>query len=278
MTQAGCQPSNDRWDVGAGAAARLCAPLPASGAWRNSLAEVHRLGIGTLELAPAWLTPPWQPGALRELKAEMEQHGLRAAVAALPEPPAPAGLGLWPGDVGGALASLADLGVEAALLPPLPAGPAAPPTEEEVLHRCRDLAALAEDYGLVLLLQNTAHGWPSDGASMGRLLARVGRVVGLGACFDPAAFVARKRHPFLSEFMPGPLKRFIRCLRLRDALFEDGGEVPADRGNAELKELVSALEARGYQGWYALSLAPSLPYAQALEQAYSAAATMLAGL
>ena len=126
-------------------------------------------------------------------------------------------------------------------------------------------------------MRRSCCGWPADGATLGQFIVQVNRP-GLRACFAPAGFVALKKHPFLTEFLPGPLKRQIACLRLRDALFEDGSEVLPNQGNAELKELASALESRSYCGWYALSLPGQGDYAARLVAAYEAANEVLGSL
>lgn len=254
--------------VGTAALARLCAPLPAGSQWRQALRQVIALGIKAVELLPGWVQGLPERDGIADMAAKLIQLGIRPAIADLPADPPLGSAALPP-----VLATLARWGVGAVLLPPEPEGM----DDADRPRYYRQLAGMASDANVTLLLQNRASGWPEDGASLGGLLAAVNQS-SLGACFDPAAFVARKRHPFLSEFLPGPLKRYIHCLRLRDALFEDGSEVAPGQGNAELQELVSALEARGYRGWYCLALPAGQPYAAGLAQAQQAAAAIMAML
>lgn len=220
--------------------ARLCAPLTADSPWRHDVGVVRSLGIGAVELERGWAeTAGQQIAALAEA---LRGAGMRVAVAQAPAcTVTPDALGHW-------LAGFAPLAIDSLLLPPQP-----PPADADgAWARFADLAGIAEQHSVVLLLQNDPAGWPADGVTLGRFVAGVGRA-GLSACFDPALSVGLKKHPFLTELMPGPLKRYMHCLRLRDAVFSDGSEVLPNEGNAELKELVSALECRGYLGWYALS-------------------------
>ncbi|MGQ9553994.1 MAG: sugar phosphate isomerase/epimerase family protein [Anaerolineae bacterium] len=253
------------WDIGASALARLCAPLPARNDWQWELTQVRSLGIGAVELMAGWPQLLLHERLATELGKDLQRLGLRVALSALPEG------ALRVGELQQYLPALARLGACCLVLP----REEIPPANRQRFYG--DLAQLAEEYGLTLLLQNNPLGWPADGASLGQFIAQVNRP-GLRACFDPAGFVALKKHPFLTEFLPGPLKRQIACLRLRDALFEDGSEVLPNQGNAELKELVSALEARSYQGWYALSVFGSGPYAERLPAIYESAKEVLGSL
>ena len=242
--------------------AALCAPLPADQGWREALGAIAELGIGAVELAAGWTEDPAEPAAVGELQAELVGLGIRVVLLDLP--PAP------PERAVRALEVARELGAPYVLLPSVHLSAFG---AEAMPGLLAGLAARAEEWGATVLLENHPQGL-ATGESLGRLLTQANRR-GLGACFDPAGFVALKRHPFLTEFMPGPLKQYVRCLRLRDALFEDGSEVSPDQGNAELKELVSALEARGYDGWYALSPIGEGSYRQRLTAAHQAATRML---
>ncbi len=239
------------WWVGESAKRRLMAPLPAA-AWRDSLIAITDLGLSAAELDADWL-----PGvALQEVEAAFAASGLRPiALHATVDQALEAGserLGQW-----------ATLGLRYWIVDECDGS-------ESTLRRLDNLAAGA---GLTALLANHAGGWP-DAAELGRV-AEDARYPHIEAYYDPAAAVARKRHPFLAEMMAGPLKRAVRIVRLRDALFAGGGEVLPDLGNAELREVVSALEARSYAGWYALSDFGEGPYRDRLAAVHAAVTAML---
>jgi sugar phosphate isomerase/epimerase len=121
----------------------------------------------------------------------------------------------------------------------------------EVRERCARMAEAAQAHGLTLLVENRPGTYACSGARLGDLLEGVNSPA-LGALFNPAAFVARREHPFLTAFMVTPAKSYTRCVRVRDARFEDGQPVLPNQGNGELRELVSALAARSFDGFYSL--------------------------
>ncbi|MHB0877256.1 MAG: TIM barrel protein [Anaerolineae bacterium] len=238
---------------------RLCAPLTSGPDWPRALEAARSLGIAAVELAPGWETA----ADVAALATALRRAGMTVAMAPLAAGP------LTTEGLSRQLAAYAPLAVDSLLLPTQPSA-----VEGAQLAA---LANLAESAGVTLLLQNHPGGWPADGLVLGQFVAAVGRA-GLRACYDPALTVGLKRHPFLAELMPGPLKRYTHCLRLRDAAFSDGAEVPPNEGNAELKELVSALECRNYTGWYALSPCGVGTYECRLTVAYAAVRTLLDSL
>ncbi|NPV07095.1 MAG: sugar phosphate isomerase/epimerase [Anaerolineae bacterium] len=251
--------------VGEVAMRRLCAPLPMMRGWRAAVKRIAALGIGTVELGPEWLLESNQIRAA-DLSDALEDAGIEARIARLPAPP------LHPGDPG--RLPLWDLVSRADhfLLPSGQLGQMAPS-----ISLMAEMAEVYHTAGATLLLENDPEAWPPDGQTLGRFVAEVGHP-GLLSCYDPARSAALKRHPFLTDFLSGPLKQGMRCLRLRDALFENGREVRPGEGNAELKELVSALESRRYQGWYILSPFGRGPYPDRLQAAYDAVRGILASL
>lgn len=245
--------------------ARLCAPLTCEDRWQHDLDVLQKLHIAALELECGWAAAPaWQVAALAEALLDT---GMSVAMAQA-SPGAITTESLQP-----LLAALAPTGCRCLLLP----RQTPPASVAEAQARFATLAEAAEKHGATVLLQNDPAGWPADGTALGRFVASVDRA-GLRACFDPALSAAQKRHPFLTELMPGPLKRYVHVLRLRDAVFSDGSEVLPNEGNAELKELVSALECRGYAGWYALSPWGEGSYGRRLAAAYGAVRSLIESL
>jgi sugar phosphate isomerase/epimerase len=112
-------------------------------------------------------------------------------------------------------------------------------------------SALAARQQITLLLCNRPRTWADTGKRFNQLLARI-EAPWVEAAFDPVGFVALREHPFLVSFMPGHLKSRLRWLRICDATFETGAEVALNEGNAEIKELVSAVLARGFDGFFSV--------------------------
>ena len=141
----------------------------------------------------------------------------------------------------------------------------------EAVERLARFAELAAGGGVTLLVENLPGTYGASGRQLGELIRAVGSPA-LGALFNPAGFAARKEHPFLSAFSGGPLKRQLRCLRVRDGTLEDGAPVPPGEGNGELKEIISALMARCYDGLFSLDpgLSPSPAGFRAALEAYRA--------
>jgi sugar phosphate isomerase/epimerase len=121
----------------------------------------------------------------------------------------------------------------------------------EVIGRFQDMVRLAAESETVLLVENLPGSYCQSGQRLGDLVEGVSSPF-LAAVFNPAHFVALKEHPFLVAFMPGPAKIYVRCLRVRDAVYEDGRAVLPDQGNGDLRELVSALACRNYDGFFSL--------------------------
>jgi len=70
--------------------------------------------------------------------------------------------------------------------------------------------------------------------------------------FNPMEFVKSRKHPFLNVFYNGRFKNSIRFLRICDGIFSDGSPRLPGEGNAEIKELISALVSRSYRGYLSL--------------------------
>jgi sugar phosphate isomerase/epimerase len=261
---------------------RVCAPTDAAGTDLKGAASLLRgLGFNHCELRTVdgrhvlELSPP----AWREVAAVLEQEGLAVALldSGVGQTPITDGfspqlarmervldLATWVG--------ASYVGVYTYQVPP----------EElerwrgEVVERLARLAELAAAGHATLLVENRPGSFCHSGQRLGDLVTAVNQPC-MGAIFNPAGFVAEKRHPFLTEFQPWPLKSFIRCVRIADGVFEDGRAVLPDEGNAELRELVSALSCRSFDGFF--SLDPGLePAPETFRAAYRAFQAMVAAL
>jgi len=75
----------------------------------------------------------------------------------------------------------------------------------------------------------------------------------LGLAFNPANFAAAGQKPFLDT--SSSLRKWIRVLYVNDGLFRGGARLPG-YGNAEIKELISIMRCRSFNGY--LSIKPGL--------------------
>lgn len=211
-------------------APRLCLPLPAAdGALPYSLEQLRRWAIQTVELAQADLAKAGQT----RLRAALQDAGLAVAVIRA--------------NADGALTeafALARAWGAEYVVAPAPAGEDA----EAWINRA---ANLAEAHAVPLLVENRPASRGDTGQHFEALL-RPAPASWIGAAFDPAGFAALREHAFLTAWMPGALKTRLRLLRVADATFEGGAPARLNHGNAEVKELVSAMLARGFDGLFAL--------------------------
>jgi sugar phosphate isomerase/epimerase len=72
--------------------------------------------------------------------------------------------------------------------------------------------------------------------------------------FDPANFVMCGVRPFTEGYEL--LKDYIEYVHIKDGLMSEQRVVPAGQGDGEVRELLMALKARGFDGF--LSLEPHL--------------------
>jgi sugar phosphate isomerase/epimerase len=77
--------------------------------------------------------------------------------------------------------------------------------------------------------------------------------------FDPANFVICGVQPYSEAW--SLLKDDIEYLHIKDAVQEEGRVVPAGEGDGQIKQILSELDARGFEGF--LSLEPHLAHAGA---------------
>ncbi len=238
-------------------APRVCLPLPAADAPPPYTAEQLRgWEVQAGELAQSDLAALTEAGQAR-LRAALQDAGL--GVAAI-------------------RASGADTLAEAFaqarawaaeyVVTPAPAG-------EDAATWLSQAASLAEAHAVPLLVENGPATLADTGQHFAALLRRA-PADWIGAAFDPAGFTALREHAFLTAWMPGALKTRLRLLRVADATFETGAPARLNHGNAEVKELVSALLARGFDGLFALR--PLGPTASEVETAVADFHALLAEL
>jgi len=119
---------------------------------------------------------------------------------------------------------------------------------EQVLGQMRDMAALAGKRSITLLLENVpgAYGAGSRGCED---LMRTVNSPWLKLAFNPVNFVRTGAQPFLGIF--SHIRKYIGQLYINDAVFS-GVAQPAGYGNAEVKELMSILRCRSFNGCFTI--------------------------
>ena len=113
------------------------------------------------------------------------------------------------------------------------------------------LLKMAEAWNLGLIFENDPGSFFRDDPSMTAFLKPLPETAAVS--FAPAGFVALQKHPFFHVFYGSRLKNRIRFLRLEDTLYSTGEPTPLGGGNGEVKELISILLSRSYDGWFTLT-------------------------
>ena len=110
------------------------------------------------------------------------------------------------------------------------------------LSRLKAFAEESSARRLPLLVRNDSTSTVNTAES-----TRVLKDLGVGLAFDPAEFAAVGQHPFLNVYYHGLSKSLVRQLYVKDGTF--GGEpTEPGYGNGEVKELISILRCRGFDG------------------------------
>lgn len=115
----------------------------------------------------------------------------------------------------------------------------------------RYLVKMAEAWNLGIIFENDPGCFFRDDTSMTAFLKPLKDTAAVS--FAPAGFVALQKHPFFHVFYGSKLKNRIRFLKLEDTLYSTGEATPLGGGNGEIKELISILLSRSYDGWFALT-------------------------
>ncbi len=124
---------------------------------------------------------------------------------------------------------------------------------DEVMRRLRALLGAAQGRPVTLLHENERHIY-GDVPSRCRDIHETLASPQLRMTFDPANFVLCGVRPFAEAY---PLvSEYISYVHVKDGLLADRRVVPAGQGDGEVRELLAALQQRGYNGF--LSLEPHL--------------------
>jgi sugar phosphate isomerase/epimerase len=149
---------------------------------------------------------------------------------------------------------------------------------DDVLHRMRLLAELAEREGVVLLHENEKDIYGDVPERILDMVQSVGSPA-LRLAWDNANFVQVGVRPFDEGY--AALRPYVDYLQVKDAVAATGVVVPAGEGDGQLRETLTALRDDGYAGF--ASLEPHLSDTHALggfsgPDAFGTAARAFAGL
>lgn len=124
---------------------------------------------------------------------------------------------------------------------------------DEVMRRMRSLVKRAEEADIVLLHENEKEIY-GDTAERCQDLMETIQSPYLRSAFDPANFVQCGVKPYTDAFPL--LADYIEYLHIKDASFSEKNPVPAGKGDGEMKEVLQAMQKKGYNGF--MSLEPHL--------------------
>ena len=114
-----------------------------------------------------------------------------------------------------------------------------------------EILKMAEAWNIDIVFENERHSFFRDDRTMTDFLRFLPESAGV--VYNPAEFVALSHHPFFHMFYASRLKNRIRFLRLNDSLYSTGEPTPLAGGNGEIKELISILLARSFDGWFSVA-------------------------
>ena len=141
----------------------------------------------------------------------------------------------------------------------IPEGADADGYRDEVLRRMRDLAAVAEEAGVILLHENEKDIYGDIPRRCLDIVESVGSDH-LRLAWDAANFVQVGVRPFSEGY--AQLRPHLEYMQIKDAVLATGAVVPSGHGDGDSLETVRALRRDGFDGFF--SLEPHLTNAHAL--------------
>lgn len=108
--------------------------------------------------------------------------------------------------------------------------------------RIQAIATEASAKDMPLLVRNDSMSAVSTAETTGLL-----KELGIGLAFDPSEFAAAGQNPFLRAYYHGISKSIVRQLYIKDGTF-DAERTEPGFGNGEVKELISILRCRSFDG------------------------------
>lgn len=124
---------------------------------------------------------------------------------------------------------------------------------DEVISRMQELVLRASAAGVTLLHENEKDIY-GDITERCLDILETCASSNLRCAFDPANFVQCGVKPFTQAF--APLEPYCEYIHIKDALFAGNKVVPVGKGDGEVKAVLSAMFAKGYDGF--LSIEPHL--------------------
>jgi sugar phosphate isomerase/epimerase len=128
--------------------------------------------------------------------------------------------------------------------------------------RLIEILKISQSYKIGIVLENIRSSSFNGDQPIADLLKQTGKVQP-GVIFNPLEFAAAKKHPFFHVFYNSRWKSNIKFLRVNDGLFFDGSPSMPGEGNAELKEMTSALLSRSFKGYFSF-----IPYFEGMNEEY----------
>lgn len=119
----------------------------------------------------------------------------------------------------------------------------------EVMERMKQMTALAEKEGIILLHENEKGIYGDIPERCKDILDTVGSPC-LRAVFDMANFVQCGAETYPHAF--NMMKPYIEYMHIKDALAENGRVVPSGLGDGHVPEIAAELKKSGYDGFYSL--------------------------
>ena len=113
---------------------------------------------------------------------------------------------------------------------------------------------LSRSYGIPLMFENNSKTHVNHEEVLQYL---VSNGEGSGIIFNPFEFVCMQRHPFFHVYYSSHIKNKVSFLRITDGLYNEHTPIMLHHGCAEVKELVSIMLSRSFDGYF--SFTPYLP-------------------
>lgn len=126
----------------------------------------------------------------------------------------------------------------------------------QVMERLRAFLDVAKGHPVTLLHENERHIYGDIPSRCFDLLETLASPQ-LRMTFDPANFVICGVKPYSEGY--DMLKDYIEYVHIKDALMDEKQVVPAGQGDGEVRQLLTSLQERGFDGF--LSLEPHLAHA-----------------
>jgi|GEM_PF-1398416 len=123
---------------------------------------------------------------------------------------------------------------------------------QKLAMHLKKIIKLGESYGIGVLMENNSSVSFTHDIEFTGISKEFG-LEGIQLVFNPLEYVRLKKHPFFHVFYNSKLKSSILFLRINDGLYVDGSPTFPGEGNAEVKEMASAMLARGFKGYFSFS-------------------------